>query len=104
MKKGIVIGLKTIDVRAKTMPVVSAPQRAFKQRIFTEDEWNYLNTLPTRELRQRVEFGNLIIRLLYQPEMLNMTPRQADALSSNLRYQQDAIREIIKSREVQNEN
>lgn len=94
----IVIGLKTLDLNAVTAPMLDTRLRPHRKRVFTEDEWNFLNTRPTAELQARVACGDTLIKLLYRPEMLNMTQRQADALSSNLRFQQDAIREIIKAR------
>lgn len=94
----IVIGLRTLELVSTTPSFVSTPQRADKKRVFTEDEWKYLNSLPTEELEHRIAYGNTLICMMYRPELLNMTSKQADALSSNLRYQQDAIRSIIAHR------
>lgn len=98
--KDQVIGLSTLSIKATSPTLLDTPQRALKRRVFTEEEWGYLNSRPTVELYYRISQGDLLIRLLYRPEMLNMSQAKADMISSNLRYQQDAIREIIKSREV----
>lgn len=102
MNRSVIVGLKTLDIRAK-LPTLDTPERAIKKRVFTENEWSYLNSRSTAELHHRVRMGDHLIELLYRPEMLNMTQTQAHVISSNLRYQQDAIREIIKAREVHNE-
>lgn len=99
---GMVVSLKTISLNTTMPTFMDTPQRAIKRRVFTEDEWRYLNTRSTKELLWRIRYGDTMIKLLYRPELINMTAKEADMLSSNLRYQQDAIREIIKTREVTN--
>lgn len=96
--KDQIIGLKTLDLRSSLPKLIDTPLKASKKRVFTEDEWEFLNTRPTKELWFRIRRGDFLIRLLHSPEMLNMTPAQASMISSNLRFQQDAIMEIIKSR------
>lgn len=96
--KAQVVGLKTLDMRAQVPGFKSVPQRPHKKRVFTEDEWSFLNGLPTQELYWRIGQGRRLIGLLYRPEMLNMTRREADRISSNLRYQIEAIESIITAR------
>lgn len=98
----IVIGLHTVELVSTTPSFTSTPKRADKMRVFTDDEWIYLNTLSIAELENRIRLGNNLIDMLYRPELLNMTSKQADALTSNLRYQQDAIRAIITQKETYN--
>jgi hypothetical protein len=96
--KAQIIGLNTLSLRATSPTLLDTPQRALKRRVFTEDEWNFLNTRPTKELHYRIYKGDLLIDLLNRPEMMNMASQKAAEITSNLRYQQDAIREIIESR------
>lgn len=97
--RDVVIGLKTIAMRgAAVQPVTSTPARPLKRRVFTDAQWSYLYTLSTDELKRRISQGLVLIGLLYRPEMLNMTQPQADMISSNLRYQIDAIQAIIDTR------
>lgn len=93
-----VVLLKTIDLRGSAPKVVDTPIRSFKRRVFTEDQWKFLNTLSTKDLRKRWTRGGQLIGLLEHPAMMNMTQAQADMISSNLRYQRDAIMEIIEGR------
>lgn len=95
-----VINLRTLDLRGKVSgpALVDGAVRALKKRVFTEDEWNFLNTRSTADLQHRIRQGDIIIRMLYRPEMMNMSQARADEISSNLRFQQDEIREIIKKR------
>ena len=94
-----VIQLKTVNLQAKPvgMSDKSLSIRAMKKRVFTEDQWAMLNTQPDYDLRERIDRGDLIISLLYRPEM-NITKLKADEVSSNLRFQQDAIQKIIDFR------
>jgi hypothetical protein len=103
MPEDIIIGLRTLELVAVSPKFVDTPERAFKRRVFTDDEWRYLNSRPTAELHARIALGSRLISLMYRPELLNMDQRQAAQLSSNLRYQQDAIREIIKARNEVND-
>ena len=100
--KDQVVGLKTLKLHSQAISTgpafMNTPARAKKRRVFTEDEWRYLNTRPTMELSQRIAYGQQLIGLLYRPEMLNMTPQKAAMISSNLRYQIEAIQQIIDSR------
>ena len=89
-----VIKLKTLTFHGS----VSAPIRPVKKRVFTEDEWRFLNTLETVDLLGRIEQGAHLLRLLYNPRMLNMTQKEAAKISSNLRYQMDAIWSIINTK------
>lgn len=102
MKEPVIVGLNTLDLRARAArpgpDVVDVAVRAHKKRVFTEDEWNFLNTCPTLDLQHRIRQGDLLIGLLSRPEMLNMTADRANEISSNLRFQQDAIGDIIKHR------
>lgn len=97
-----VIGLRTLTLRGRavsTGPVlVDTAVRAFKRRVFTDEQWAYLNQQSTADLEHRIQQGNLLIGMLSRPEMMNMVKGEADRISSNLRYQQDAIRQIISSR------
>lgn len=100
--KPVVVGLKTLDL--KGVAVGTGPSwldtgiRPNKKRVFTEDQWRFLNTRPDEDLLGRIKQGDFLISLLESPQMLNMTPKLAAMVASNLRYQQDAIREIIKKR------
>ena len=100
--KAQVVGLKTLDVKAQALKpgqdFTSAAIRAWKKRVFTEDEWNFLNTLPTAELRNRIQTGHALIGILHRPEMMNMTPQLAAMVSSNLYFQIEAIQKIIDAR------
>ena len=97
--KPVVIGLKTLDMQMTTGPrLVDTAIRADKKRVFTEDEWKKLNKMSTAILKQKILTGDFLINILSRPEMMNMTPQQANMISSNLKFQQDAIREIIDSR------
>ena len=98
MPEDIIVSLKTLELVSTTPKFTDTPQRAFKKRVFTEDQWRYLNTRATEELEKRIELGNLWITLIYLPSNLNVNQAEAHALSSNIRFQQDAIREIIESR------
>jgi hypothetical protein len=98
MPEDIIIGLKTIELTATMPKFIDTPERAFKKRVFTEDEWRFLNTRPTAELEARLKLGEVWIALIYLPNNLNVNQAEAHALSSNIRFQQDAIREIIESR------
>lgn len=95
MPKAQIVGLNTLKLQSTINTVI----RPHKKRVFTEDEWNFLNRQTTEDLKWRISQGDLIINLLKRPEMLNMTPAQAAMISSNLKFQQEAIREIIRSRQ-----
>ena len=99
-----VVGLKTLRVSgdASGLNYVDLAVRAHKKRVFTDDEWKYLQSRPTAELHYRIAQGDFLIALLARPEMLNMTPTSAAKIQSNLRFQQDAIREIITARSKSN--
>ena len=104
--KHVVVGLKTLELRGEVLrqaqdtgpSFLSTGLRPRKKRVFTEDEWRFLNSLPDEDLMARIGQGDRLIELLHRPEMLNMTQGLAAKVASNLRYQQDAIREIIKKR------
>lgn len=96
--KDQIVNLNTLDLRGITPSLVDTRVRALKKRVFTDDQIRYLNSLSTKELLHRIIMGDVLISLLYHPEMLNMTQEKADMISSNLRFQQDFIREIIKGR------
>lgn len=98
MSNNHVVGLKTLSMRSNLSSFTSNQIRPIKKRVFTEDEINFLKTRTVNDLETRIQRGNMIINLLYNPSMLNMTHEQADMISSNLRYQIDAIREIIRSK------
>ncbi len=102
MAKAQIIGLKTLklqsDVQRTGMDAISTAIRAHKKRVFTENEWEFLNSLPDNELVWRIEKGDMLIGLLHRPEMMNMNPKEANKISSNLKYQQDAIRSILTNR------
>lgn len=89
-----IIRLKTLDLQA----AISTPRPAYKRRVFSDQEWQYLNNLPTIELIRRVGWGQYLINLLHNPAILNITPAEGDKLSSNLKYQIEAINHIIKER------
>jgi len=78
--------------------LVSAPARPKKKRVFTEDEYKFLESLPAADLLRRIRQGHHLIGLLEHPAMLNMTPREAARVSSNLRFQIDEITAIIRVR------
>jgi hypothetical protein len=91
-----VIQLKTVELRA-----VSPPRRAQQSGgVFTEDEWTFLNSLPTEELLRRIGWGKSLIGLLHNPAMVNMTQKEASRRSSNLEYQIQAIMKIIEERKL----
>ena len=93
------IALKTLDVRgAVALASSNVPIRALKKRVFTDDEWAFLNTCTDEDLRGRIGKGNMLIGILHRPEMMNMVPAESARISSNLRFQQDAIRDILKNR------
>jgi hypothetical protein len=89
-----VIKLQTMSMRS----VVDTPHRPHKKRVFTDDEYNFLCSLPVSDLRVRIAGGRQVISLLARPDMLNMTPAQANAIASNLRYQIDEINKIIQQK------
>ena len=94
-----IVGLKTLDMRSNVAQMSrNTPIRALKKRVFTDDEWAFLNTCTDDDLRGRIQKGNMLIGILYRPEMMNMVPGEAARISSNLKYQQDAIRGILASR------
>lgn len=99
MSSSQIVGLKTLNIKSNLSSFTSNQIRPIKKRVFTEDEINFLNTRAVNDLETRIQRGNMIISLLYNPSMLNMTQSQADMISSNLRYQIDTIREIIRSRQ-----
>lgn len=86
------IGLKSVSIAGN--------KRATKKRVFTEDEYNFLKTRSIDDLKARIGRGYQLIGLMYNPAMLNMTQKQADAITSNLRYQIDEIQKIINNRSV----
>ncbi len=94
--------LKTLGLRGMTF--TDTRLRANSKRVFSEAEWEFLHTLPTRDLESRIAQGDLLINLLNRPDMINMNGKEAEAVSSNLRFQQDAIRQIISSRKGVLEN
>jgi hypothetical protein len=106
-----VVGLQTLTLRGQVMAVGSRPPvlvdtavRAYKKRVFTDEQWAYLNTRSTVDLQHRIRQGFLLIWLLRRPEMMNMVKGEADRVSSNLCYQIEAICQIIKSRGGQDEH
>jgi len=94
------VGLKTLTLKATSPDIVSGPVRPHKKRVFTEDEYKFLNTRSTEDLFARVLQGRRLIELLHRPDMLNMTPKSAAYYSSNLKYQIDEIYVILKSRGI----
>ena len=98
--KAQIVGLKTLDLRGVLSPMSRhTPHRAHKKRVFTEDEWRFLHTRTDEDLARRILQGDNLIALLNRPEMVNMVAGEAARIASNLRYQQDAIREILKGRQ-----
>ena len=96
------VGLNTLFLRGKVPQAgKNVPIRAVMKRVFTDDEWTFLNTCTDEDLRRRIGKGYMFINILYRPEMLNMAPAESARISSNLRFQQDAIRDILKSRKGQ---
>lgn len=94
-----IVGLKTLDMRSNVAQMSrNTPIRALKKRVFTDDEWAFLNTCTDEDLRGRIQKGNMLIGILHRPEMMNMVPGESARISSNLRYQQEEIRSIIKNR------
>lgn len=94
-----VVGLNTLFLHGSVpLAVNNSPKRPFMKHVFTEDEWSFLNTRSNKDLIKRIAKGDLLISLLHRPEMMNMVPNEASRISSNLLYQQDAIRSILKSR------
>ena len=94
-----VVGLSTLKIRSE---IVSIPRTARGSKVFSDESWHKLNQMSTEELKSRIKKGNLIIGLMYRPEMSH-TKAEADKVSSNLRYQQDAIQKIIEGRrEIEN--
>ena len=89
---------QVVTMKPLVLKGVSTAVGPDKKRVFSEDEWSKLNTESTITLRGRIARGQLLIRLLNSPEMLNVTPSEADMLSSNLNYQIEAIRSIIDNR------
>ena len=94
-----VVGLNTLFLSG-AVPQASRnmPIRPMQKRVFTDDQWVFLQTRTDEDLRARIDKGNMLIAILHRPEMMNMVPKEANRISSNLRYQQDAIRSILKSR------
>jgi len=99
-----IVGLRTLDMVGSTALATQSTQlRPIKKRVFTDEEWRFLNTLTDEDLLGRIGQGDQLIELLHNPAMMNMVPKEAGKVSSNLRFQQDAIRSILASRkEVQN--
>jgi hypothetical protein len=93
------VGLQTLDIRG-TVALKSQHTaiRANKKRVFTDDEWAFLNSRTDEDLMGRVKQGDNLIALLHSPQMMNIVPGEAPRVASNLRYQQDAILSILKSR------
>lgn len=101
----VVIGLNTLTMQSQVVSTgprkVSAPQRPHKKRVFTEDEWRFLHTRTDEDLYRRIFRGDQLIQMISTPAMaesLGMRPQEANRLISNLKFQQDAIREIIRKR------
>lgn len=97
-----IVGLKSLQLRSSRgavgQPIVSTGIRPTKKRVFTEDEWAYLHQQTTEDLYRRIFQGDQLIELLHRPEMLNISNGEAAKVASNLKYQQDAIRQIIAGR------
>ena len=89
-----VVGLNTLSIRSE----VFAARRPVKKRVFTDDEWKFLNGRTNEDLLSRIERGRQLIALLHNPAMLNMTQGKAAATASNLHYQIDAIWSILNAR------
>lgn len=104
MAKNQVVGLHTLNLRGQvagfgTGPVLlDTAVRAYKKRVFTDEQWAFLQQQSTADLQYRIGQGDLLIGLLSRPEMMNMVKGEADRIASNLRFQQDAIRQIIRAR------
>lgn len=99
--KNQIVGLNTLNLRAERGSTVkSTAIRPHKKRVFSEAEYAYLHALDTEELYRRIAVGNQLIALLHRPEMMNMTAGKAAQTASNLRFQQDAIRQIIAGRNI----
>lgn len=96
-----VVGLNTLNLNTTGPGLNSSPFRPHKKRVFTEDEYKFLLTCTNEDLLRRIKQGRSLIEMLKRPEMLNMTPKSAAYYSSNLNYQIDEIRNIIKSRGVE---
>lgn len=97
--KAQIVGLKTLDMRGSSgMNHVSTAVRPNMKRVFTEAEYQMLLQCSTENLRQRLAKGHMVIGLLHRPDMLNMTPKMANEISSNVHFQMDEIQKIINSR------
>lgn len=92
------VGLKTLIIKES---ITSFPHRPQKKRVFTDEEWAFLNSRTNEDLYGRIEQGNRLIELLGSPQILNMVKGEANYLSSNLRYQQDAIGSILIGRGIE---
>jgi|SRR3972149_10717238 len=100
----VVIGLKAQNVRGEilgaraVMPWQDTATGSRDKRVFTEEEWAHLHRQTTDDLLKRIGHGKFLIQMLHSPQIINVTPKEADRLTSNLRYQIDAIWEIIRAR------
>jgi len=99
--KDQVVGLKTLTLRSTAY--ISTNQRPHKKRVFTDDQLTFLKSKSINDLEERIKKGRLIIRLLDNPAMLNMTPKSANYISSNLEFQIDVISEIIRQKKEKKE-
>lgn len=98
-KKDQVIGLNTLSIQPAVARIgKSTPLRPGKKPAFTDDEWRFLNQQTDQDLLNRIAQGDQLIRLVNNPSIMNMVPAEAARAVSNLRYQQDAIRDILKAR------
>ncbi len=100
MAKNQIVGLRSLELRSvpASMGNTYSAIRPIKKRTFTEDEYKFLCSLSIEELLERITQGDTLIALLNRPEMMNMTPASANQISSNLKFQQDEIRKIIKAK------
>lgn len=98
------IKLKTLDLQGRVVSTgpsyMNTPNRPNKKRRFTEDEWRKLNSCTNEDLFLRIERGRSLIEFLHSPQMINMSQGEAARVASNLHYQIDAIREILRKRGV----
>jgi len=91
--KNQVIGLRTLRLVSS---VPSIPRTVKGVQVFDEAAWHKLNQMSTKELKSRIHKGD-ILKAVTSTDM-GSTKEQAGTISSNIKYQQDAIQKIIDAR------
>lgn len=99
MPDDVVIGLKSVSLKGSIgKPGYTPIMQRSPDRIFTEDEQNYLKSLPTEVLWTKYNQGANLVKIWSSESIINLTRGESAKMASNMRYQMDFIMSIIRKR------